>query len=37
MDYYALHRAEIDEWIDQNERAAAAAERQWRARQAVLA
>ncbi|MDR1118609.1 MAG: hypothetical protein LBL01_04870 [Bifidobacteriaceae bacterium] len=36
LDYYALHRDEIDEWIDENERAAAAAERRWRARQAVL-
>ncbi|MDR1189528.1 MAG: hypothetical protein LBK95_19100 [Bifidobacteriaceae bacterium] len=37
LDYYAHHREEIDEWIDENERAAAAAEQQWRARQAVLA
>lgn len=35
LAYYDAHRGEIDEWIRRNEEAAEAAERVWRARQAV--
>jgi hypothetical protein len=35
LHYYDTHREEIDEWIRRNEEAAEAAERVWRARQAV--
>jgi hypothetical protein len=35
LRYYDAHRSEIDEWIRRNEEAAEAAERVWRARQAV--
>jgi hypothetical protein len=35
LDYYALHQEEIDQRIDENERLAAQAERQWQARQTL--
>ena len=35
LRYYDAHRDEIDEWIRRNEEAAEAAQRVWRARQAV--
>jgi hypothetical protein len=35
LHYYEAHRDEIDEWIRRNEEVAEAAERVWRARQAV--
>ncbi len=35
LGYYEAHRGEIDDWIRRNEEAAEAAERVWRARQAV--
>lgn len=35
LAYYAQHADEIDEWIRRNDEAAEAAERVWRARQAV--
>ncbi|HET7045840.1 MAG TPA: CopG family transcriptional regulator [Gaiellaceae bacterium] len=35
LGYYHGHQKEIDEWIGRNEEAAEAAERVWRARQAV--
>lgn len=35
LGYYRAHQQEIDDWIRRNEEAAEAAERVWRARQAV--
>ena len=35
LGYYRTHQDEIDDWIRRNEEAAEAAERVWRARQAV--
>jgi hypothetical protein len=35
LRYYDTHRDEIDDWIRRNEEAAEAAERVWRARQAI--